>query len=85
MKKKQRDKTSAISKAKPNRREFLTTSAAVGGGIATILATGQMPAFAQERELRLLSQSHFVPSSDEELDRQLAEFGKQAATRGNGG
>ncbi|MCB1740995.1 MAG: extracellular solute-binding protein [Gammaproteobacteria bacterium] len=40
-----------------------------------------MPAFAQDRELRLLAWSHFVPASDEELDRQLAEFGKQAGVK----
>ena len=60
------------------RREFLGASAKVGGGIAAVLATGQAPAYAQERELRMLVWSHFVPASDEELKRQFEEFGKQA-------
>lgn len=60
-----------------SRREFLGTTAAVGGGMAAILATGKAPAYAQERELRMLVWSHFVPESDDELRRQFEEFGKQ--------
>ncbi len=63
--------------ARRTRREFLGTTAAVGGGLAAVLATGRAPAFAQERELRMLVWSHFVPASDEELERQFKEFGKQ--------
>jgi multiple sugar transport system substrate-binding protein len=33
---------------------------------------------AQERELKVLTWTHFVPTSDAELQRQLEEFGKQA-------
>jgi len=36
---------------------------------------------AQERELKLLTFAHFVPSSDDELQRQLEEFGKQAGVK----
>jgi multiple sugar transport system substrate-binding protein len=64
-----------------SRREFLGNSAKLGGGLAAILATGQMPAIAQERELRMIAWSHFVPDSDKELDRQLEEFGKQAGVK----
>jgi hypothetical protein len=39
------------------------------------------PLFAQERELNLLTWSHFVPSSDDELQRQLEEFGKMAGVK----
>ncbi len=60
------------------RREFLGATAAVGGGLATILATGKAPVYAQQRELRMLVWSHFVPASDDELERQFKEFGKQA-------
>jgi multiple sugar transport system substrate-binding protein len=60
-----------------SRREFLTKSAAITtGGLAGILASGIAPAVAQERELKVLVNSHFVPKSDEELERQLKEFGK---------
>ena len=45
--------------------------------MAAILATGKAPAYAQERELRMLVWSHFVPASDDELQRQFEEFGKQ--------
>jgi multiple sugar transport system substrate-binding protein len=48
----------------------------MSGGLAGIMASGIAPAIAQERELKMLVNSHFVPSSDEELARQLEEFGK---------
>jgi multiple sugar transport system substrate-binding protein len=62
----------------PNsRRRFLTNSAAIAtGGLAGILASGIAPAIAEDRELKVLVNSHFVPKSDDELERQLAEFGK---------
>ncbi len=60
-----------------SRRQFLGQTAALGGGMAAILATGQMPAIAQERKLRMLVWSHFVPASDDELERQFKEFGTQ--------
>ena len=60
-----------------SRRTFLKASAAIStGGLAGILASGIAPAIAQERELKVLVNSHFVPKSDEELERQLKEFGK---------
>ncbi|MDA1098657.1 MAG: extracellular solute-binding protein [Proteobacteria bacterium] len=62
----------------PSRRKFLQDAALVTGGLAGILATGIAPATAQSRELKMLVNSHFVPASDEELERQLMEFGKAA-------
>ena len=56
------------------RRKFLATTSAVG---ATALL-GRAPAFAQKRELSLLSNNHFVPAADDELRRQAELFSKQA-------
>ena len=64
-----------------SRRKFLQNTAITTGGLAGILATGIAPATAQERELKMLTNSHFVPSSDVELARQLAEFGKAAGVK----
>ena len=60
------------------RREFLQLSgsgaAAAGiGGIATILATGRAPAFAQQRTLHWVRWSDFVPSSDALLKDQITK------------
>ena len=60
------------------RRQFLKTSAATSTGLATWLALGRAPAFAQKRELTFLSWNHFVPASDDELRKQAEAFGKQA-------
>jgi len=46
--------------------------------MASWLALGKAPAFAQKRELTFLSWNHFVPASDDELRRQAEAFGKQA-------
>ena len=71
------DKTPSEMLAKPrSRRRFMRESAAVGGGLATILASGVAPAVGQERELKVMVHSHFVPAADDELERQLKEFGK---------
>ena len=56
------------------RRSFLRA----GGAALTALALDRGPAFAQKRELTMLSFSSFVPASDDELRRQAAAFGKQA-------
>src|ERR1700704_1593395 len=56
------------------RREFLLSSAVAGA--AALL--DRAPAYAQKRELTLLSTNHFVPASDDELRRQAEVFGKQA-------
>src|ERR1700704_5836042 len=62
----------------PTRRQFLSTSAGATAGIASWLALGKAPAFAQKRELTFLSWNHFVPASDDELRRQAEVFAKQA-------
>ncbi|HXU91966.1 MAG TPA: twin-arginine translocation signal domain-containing protein, partial [Methylomirabilota bacterium] len=62
----------------PTRRQFLKTSAGASAGVASWLALGKAPAFAQKRELTFLSWNHFVPDSDVELRRLAEEFGKQA-------
>jgi multiple sugar transport system substrate-binding protein len=64
-----------------SRRTFLRSSATASAGLASILLTKTPPAYAQERELTLLTFSHFVPASDEELERQLKEFGQQAGVK----
>ena len=58
------------------RRRFLKTSTAVLAGTAVSL--DRAPAFAQKRELTLLTFNHFVPASDDELKRQAEVFSKQA-------
>jgi multiple sugar transport system substrate-binding protein len=60
------------------RRQFLKKSAGATTGIASWLALGQPPAYAQKRELTFLSWNHFVPASDDELRRQAEVFSKQA-------
>ncbi len=59
------------------RRRFLTTSAIALAGTSAI-ALDRAPAFAQKRELTMLSFNHFVPASDDELRRQAELFSKQA-------
>jgi multiple sugar transport system substrate-binding protein len=56
------------------RRKFLATTSAVGAAALV----GRAPAFAQKRELSLLSNNHFVPAADDELRRQADVFSKQA-------
>ena len=43
------------------RRKFLATTSAVGAAALV----GRAPAFAQKRELSLLSNNHFVPAADD--------------------
>jgi multiple sugar transport system substrate-binding protein len=63
------------------RRAFLRTGAAAAAGLAGILAWRRGPAFAQQRELKILTWAHFVPASDEELKRQAEEWGKANRVR----
>ena len=74
-------KNETLSDTASSRRNFLRNSATVSGGLAGILAAGVAPATAQTRELKMLTNSHFVPASDVELERQLAEFGKAAGVK----
>jgi multiple sugar transport system substrate-binding protein len=59
---------------KTSRRHFLGAST----GLASWVALGRAPAFAQKRELSFLSWNHFVPAADDELRRQAEVFSKQA-------
>ena len=61
-----------------SRRHFLATSVGTTAGMASWLALGKAPAFAQKRELTFLSWNHFVPAADDELRKQAEAFGKQA-------
>src|ERR671925_2230975 len=61
-----------------SRRTLLSTAMGASAGLAGMLLTKTAPAIAQERELKLLTTSHFVPTSDAELQRQLEEFGTMA-------
>lgn len=64
-----------------SRRTFLQSTVAASAGLAGILLTKTPPASAQERELKLLTFAHFVTASDDELQKQLEEFGKQAGVK----
>jgi multiple sugar transport system substrate-binding protein len=69
------DKTQALT---VSRRQFLGTTTGVTAGMASWLALGKAPAFAQKRELTFLSWNHFVPAADDELRKQAEAFSKQA-------
>ena len=60
----------------PQRRQFLRTAAGTTAGMASWLALGKPPAFAQKRELTFLSWNHFVPAADDELRKQAEAFAK---------
>src|ERR1700704_5072797 len=64
--------------AATSRRQFLARSAGATAGMASWLALGKAPAFAQKRELTFFSWNHFVPASDDELRKQAEAFGKLA-------
>src|SRR2546426_10154490 len=68
----------SVAMKRATRRQFLETSAAATAGMASWLALGKAPAYAQKRELTFLSWNHFVPASDDELRRQAEAFSKQA-------
>src|SRR5499433_2177184 len=61
-----------------SRRHFIRAASGASAGMASWLALGRAPAFAQKRELTFLSWNHFVPASDDELRKQAEAFGKQA-------
>lgn len=63
------------------RRTLLRSSLTASAGLAGVLMSKTPPLYAQEHELRLITFSHFVPASDEELQRQLEEYGKQAGVK----
>src|SRR5712691_11407057 len=53
-----------------SRRHFLRGASAATAGMASWVALGKPPAFAQKRELTFLSWNHFVPASDDELRKK---------------
>src|SRR5438445_8786677 len=61
-----------------SRRYFVRVASGAAAGMASWLALGKAPAFAQKRELTFLSWNHFVPASDDELRKQAEAFGKVA-------
>src|SRR5436190_23020836 len=61
-----------------SRRQFLARSAGATAGMASWVALGRAPAFAQKRELTFFSWNHFVPASDDELRKQAEAFSKLA-------
>ncbi len=63
------------------RRTLLRSSLTASAGLAGVLMSKTPPLMAQARELKLITFSHFVPASDEELKRQLEEYGKQAGVK----
>ena len=63
------------------RRGFLRASGTAAAGVAGMLLARTAPLVAQERELKLLTWSHFVPASDAELKRQLEEYGAMAGIK----
>ncbi len=73
--------TGHVSETSLKRRTLLRTSLTASAGLAGVLWTKTPPAYAQEHELKLLTFSHFVPSSDEELKRQLEAFGHMAGIK----
>jgi multiple sugar transport system substrate-binding protein len=61
------------------RRTFLKltgTSAAASAGLAGILASGRAPAYAQGTKLHWVRWNDFIPESDVELKRQMADASK---------
>jgi len=70
--------------ARINRRKFLRLSgagavaASAGGGLATILASGRAPAYAQGATVHWLRWSDFVPASDQLLRTTILPEGEKA-------
>ena len=61
-----------------SRRQFLSTTAGATAGMASWLALGKAPAFAQKRELTFLSWNHFVPASSSSARSLPAPSGRAA-------
>src|SRR3954453_7382814 len=60
-----------------DRRSFLestaaTAAAATTGGLASILASGRAPAYAQQTTIHWLRWNDFVPASDQMLRNKIA-------------
>ena len=63
-----------------NRREFVTSTAAAGAGLAlgAGLFGGQAPAYAQSRSLHVLAWSHFIKEADALMKNELVPEFKAA-------
>src|SRR5262245_5322346 len=76
------DLTSCAGPPTATRRQFLSISFAGMAGIAAILGAGFPPAVqAQNREITLLSPTHFVPSSDKKLTELAQRFTKETGIK----
>ena len=68
--------------ARINRRRLLQLSGAsavaAGSGLASILATGRAPAYAQATTIHWLRWTDFVPASDQVLKEQIAPMCEKA-------
>jgi multiple sugar transport system substrate-binding protein len=62
-----------------SRRQFLTTAATAAGAAATASHVWIRPAWAQAKEVRVLTWTHFVPSYDKWLDA----FAEQWSSKNN--
>jgi len=72
--------TNSIGPTEPHRRrvtrrQVLQAGGGGAAGLAGILATGKPRAFAQTRELTVLTVASFVPDTGKELGRQFEEWG----------
>ena len=63
---------------KVSRRRFIQTSAAAGGGMAAILASGRAPAYAQATTVHWLRWNDFVPACDAVLREKLIPDAEKA-------
>src|SRR5437870_3742236 len=64
-----------------SRRQFLSTSAAAGAGLAGVLATGVPPARAQQREITYLCWNNFAPNMDKKQDEIAVRFTKDTGIK----
>ena len=69
-----------LSETALSRRTFLRSSLTASAGLTGILLA-KTPRLGAGAGLKLLTFAHFVPASDDELRRQLEEFGKQAGVK----
>ena len=70
--------------ARIHRRKLLQFSgagavAAKTGGMATIFATGEAPAYAQSTSVHWLRWNDFIPASDELLKKEIAPDRREGA------
>jgi multiple sugar transport system substrate-binding protein len=63
------------------RRQFLGTSAGTAAGLYGILLHRKPPAFAETREVKMISWNHYVPRADVVLREQAEAFSKAAGVK----